>query len=492
MIAVLLRLARSNLRDPKTLAVLAALGLALIAAVLPPLRATRATVRILVVVDITGSMNTRDYQIDGRPASRLTVAKAALLDLISHLPCPSHMGLALFSERVPFLLFEPMDVCRDYAAAAGAIDGLDWREAWDGDSRIAAGLYQSIDMAKSLDADLIFLTDGQEAPPLPWNGPPPFEGEKGAVRGLIVGAGGYTLSPIPKYDDRGNEIGFWSVEDVPHENHSGLPPPDAESRPGYQARNAPFGSEMPKGTEHMSSVREPYLQSLAAATGLSYAHMEGPRGLTRPLLAAASARPAEGLADLRWIPGGAALAVLLAAYTSTRKVKKMRILAACLLAAFSTAAWAHGPTPQKVDETIDIKAAPKAVWAVAGDFAGISKWDSEVKASQGDHKKRTLTMKNGEKIEEEVDEYDADRMTYTYRMLNPNPKALPASSYSATLAVTPGQNGSAHIEWKAHVYRADTENEPPEGMDDQAARESLTRFFKVGLEGIKAKAEGRS
>lgn len=41
--------------------------------------------------------------------------------------------------------------------------------------------------------------------------------------------------------------------------------------------------------------------------------------------------------------------------------------------AWATAALAHGPTPQKIDESIQIKADPKAVWAVAGDYAGISK-----------------------------------------------------------------------------------------------------------------------
>jgi mxaD protein len=165
------------------------------------------------------------------------------------------------------------------------------------------------------------------------------------------------------------------------------------------------------------------------------------------------------------------------------------LLAGSCLLAWTTTAFAHGPTPQKVDETIAIKAAPDRVWAVAGDYAGISKWDAVVKASEGSNNKRTMTFGNGEQLEEEVDEYDPAKMTYSYRMLNPNVKALPASSYSATLVVTPDERGGSNVKWSAHVYRGDTENEPPDDLNDEAAKSALSRLFQAGLEGIKAKAE---
>jgi len=306
---------QQKLRDPLALLLLAALVLVCAAIALPPVPMTLVGADVLVIVDITGSMNTRDYQAAGKPASRLAIAKTALKDMIGRLPCPSRLALGLFSERVPFLLFEPIDVCRDYGAVSGAIDAIDWREAWEGDSHVAAGLFRSIEMARSLGIDLIFITDGQEAPPLPASGPPPFEGKRNEVRGLIVGAGGYSLSPIPKFDDRGNEIGFWGVDDVPHENRFGPPPPDAETRPGYNPRNAPFGSVAAKGSEHLSSVREAYLKQLAQETGLGYAHLEGPAGLTEAYLPVSVPRASHGLTDLRWLPGLLALSALLAVFS---------------------------------------------------------------------------------------------------------------------------------------------------------------------------------
>lgn len=37
-------------------------------------------------------------------------------------------------------------------------------------------------------------------------------------------------------------------------------------------------------------------------------------------------------------------------------------------------AQAHGPTRQKLSESIEINAPPEAVWAIVGDFAHPEKW----------------------------------------------------------------------------------------------------------------------
>ncbi len=50
-----------NLRDRRFQALAAALLLAVLAIVVPPLPLTRSGVAVLAVVDITGSMNVRDY-----------------------------------------------------------------------------------------------------------------------------------------------------------------------------------------------------------------------------------------------------------------------------------------------------------------------------------------------------------------------------------------------------------------------------------------------
>lgn len=309
--AIPLSIAR-NLRGWRFLALALAFVLSLATLVVPVLPVTRTGAEILVVVDITGSMNVRDYTQDGRPASRLDTAKAALRRLVADLPCGARVALALFTERRPFLLFAPIEVCADFAPLDGALAAMDWRMAWEGDSRIAAGLYRAIEMASGLGTDLVFVTDGQETPPLPGGEPPAFDGRPGAVRGLIVGAGAYALSPIPRYDELGREKGFYGEADVAQENRFGPPPGDAESREGYNPRNAPFGAAAARGTEHLSSVREPYLKRLAGATGLAYAHLDGPGEIDASVREATTPRALKGSLDPRPILGAVALALVLA------------------------------------------------------------------------------------------------------------------------------------------------------------------------------------
>jgi mxaL protein len=308
---------RLKLRDPRLVLSAVAAMLLIATFLVPETHIVRAGYDLLAIVDITGSMNVRDYRASDRPMSRLDAVKAGLREMISNLPCPSRVALGVFSERRPFLLFEPINACADFSPLDGAIQALDWRMAWEGDSRISAGLFRAIDMARELKTDLLFFTDGHEAPPLPASGAPAFEGKSGDVHGLIVGAGGYELSPIPKFDDRGREIGFIGVDEVPHESRFGLPPKGAEQREGYNARNAPFGAVAAVGAEHFSSVKEDYLRSLADKTGLNYAHLGNAADLLEAYRAAATVHARSAALDLRPIFGVAAAICLFAAFAIT-------------------------------------------------------------------------------------------------------------------------------------------------------------------------------
>ena len=279
---------------------------------------------LLFVLDITGSMNARDYQVEGRPVSRLTFVTHTLRRLLARLPCGSRMGLGVFTERRSFLLFVPVEVCENFAPIDGALAGLSWRMAWEGDSRVASGLHSAIAIAGELRADLVLLTDGQEAPPLPTTGPPPFEGRPGDVAGVIIGVGGETPVRIPKFDDRGREIGFIAAEDVPHESRVGPPPADASSREGWHPRNAPFGAVPFIGTEHLTAVRADHLQALARQTGLGFAVLSDVEGLEAVLRRDAAPRQIETSVDLRALPAGLALVALLAVYGALPLLRRVR------------------------------------------------------------------------------------------------------------------------------------------------------------------------
>lgn len=312
--AAMSRAVISGRHDPRLWLLVVALAALLAALAVPAVTLERPTRDLLVVVDVTGSMNVRDYTAGGRPVSRLGTAKAAVRDMLAGLPCGSKLGLGIFTERRSFLLFEPVEVCDNFSALDGAIAGLDWRMAWEGDSYVARGGHSGIGLASGLDADLVFLTDGQEAPPLAGDALPPFEGEPGKVGGVLVGVGGREPSPIPKFDEDGREAGFYGEEDVPQENRSGPPPADAESRPGYNPRNAPWGGEAATGSEHLSAMRAEHLTRLAAQTGLGFAPLTAPSALLAAVEAHTRIRPVERRVDLAPVPAGLALLALLALF----------------------------------------------------------------------------------------------------------------------------------------------------------------------------------
>lgn len=163
------------------------------------------------------------------------------------------------------------------------------------------------------------------------------------------------------------------------------------------------------------------------------------------------------------------------------------------LAVLPISALAHGPTPQKVIETIEIQAPPDKVWSLVKEFGGIAQWHPMVAEckSTGDNSpgaERTLTLKAGGQIIESLDEFDAHRLL-GYRLSKENVKAFPVSFYSATIEIKPAGDQNTTVEWLSRFYRGDTSNFPPEDLNDEAATAAMTEFFKSGLEGLKKAAE---
>ncbi|HPG89447.1 MAG TPA: VWA domain-containing protein [Hyphomicrobium sp.] len=301
-----------NLREPRGILLVGATLAALVAAIGFAYQRQQAVVDAVAFVDVTGSMNARDGAGPDAGRTRIDAAQAAIRDLAQRLPCGSRLGLGIFSERRAFLLFGPADVCQNYAAFDGALAELDWRMAWEGDSYVSKGLYDAIAIAGSLKSNVIFLTDGQEAPPLPASGVPDFEGKPGDVKGLVIGVGGNAKVPIPKFDDDGREIGVYVAGDVPNANHHGLPGKGMESNAGWHPRNAPFGGEIVQGDEHLTSMRSAHLKDLAARTGLTFVGLSTESSLSPMLLSHAALRTVTVTSSASIFP--ATLALLLAAF----------------------------------------------------------------------------------------------------------------------------------------------------------------------------------
>lgn len=162
------------------------------------------------------------------------------------------------------------------------------------------------------------------------------------------------------------------------------------------------------------------------------------------------------------------------------------------LALFPVTASAHGPSRQKVTEKVEINASPDKVWKVIGNFQDMS-WHpavAETEGKGGNEPKaaRTLTLKSGGTINEELDKYDAAKMTYKYEMHHPDVKVIPVNSYSSILSVK-GDGNKSTVEWRGAFYRGYLNNDPPPELNDEAARKAVTGIYRAGLDALKEKLE---
>ena len=295
-----------------------------VAILLPPLPFPSKKYDYFMLVDITRSMNVRDYQAaDGEPMSRLEKVKTEMLRAIRQLPCGSRVGVGIFTERTPTLLYTPVEICQDYTELQATIQKIDWRMAWVADSNIMLALANTIDLTREIALDshtLLFFTDGHEAPPLNPRYQPDLKALQlgpdeslTPVKGLIVGTGDTALSRIPKYDEDGNQIGYYTSEDVPHNTTFGLPE-DPSKIEGYVPRNAPWGKNQQSGSEHLSNVRIDYLSGLAEDAGMHFHHLQSADGLVKAMTQPEFAQSQNRKTNLSAIPAALSLVMLLLAY----------------------------------------------------------------------------------------------------------------------------------------------------------------------------------
>lgn len=312
-------------REDRRRVLLAGCALAIAATFLrPTLTLERPRFDLVVVLDITQSMDVADMVADGRPVSRLARARAVLSRAIAQLPCGSRLGWAVFTEYRSFLLFAPVEVCANRAELRSTLAGIDNRMAWVGNSEVAKGLHSAVDIAKQIPGvpAVVFVTDGHEAPPLNPRHRPRFDDKPGEVAGIVVGVGGSTPQPIPKTDPAGRPIGFWGADEV------------LQTDPRSQGRGASVGGETlsdegdaapqvglgaTPGAEHLSSLREPYLKLLAQEYGMAYQRLDDADAFVEALQAPALARPVRTAVDARLGLAAMALVLLLAAWWPQRR-----------------------------------------------------------------------------------------------------------------------------------------------------------------------------
>ncbi|HYS67853.1 MAG TPA: vWA domain-containing protein, partial [Paraburkholderia sp.] len=273
-------------------ALIAALALLAAALWMPTITLMRERFDYVVTFDITQSMDVEDVTLDGVRTSRLAYARAAMRDALRRMPCGSRVGWSVFTDARALLLLPPIEVCEHYDALLASLDGIDGGMRWPNASRIAnGGLYSAIRQAKQIGehAAVVFVTDGQEAPPRPPSETSLQDITPGAVGGWLIGVGGDRPEPIPRTGSDGRPACFWLASEV---LQTTAMPPAAMSH------------------EELSQVREAYLQALSGQIGFGYRRLSTPAAFGDALLDPRFAQRAPTAVDLRWCAAAAALLML--------------------------------------------------------------------------------------------------------------------------------------------------------------------------------------
>jgi hypothetical protein len=170
-----------------------------------------------------------------------------------------------------------------------------------------------------------------------------------------------------------------------------------------------------------------------------------------------------------------------------------RLALACTLLIVPSIAAAHGPTRQKVTETVEINAPADKVWAKIGNFQDMS-WHPAIEKTEGQSGNekgatRKLTLKGSPTIEEPLEKHGDEGMSYFYRITNVDVKVLPVTNYSSWLSVKPGEGRKCTVEWKGAFYRGFPNNDPPPELNDEAVVKAVTGVYRAGLEALKKSFE---
>jgi carbon monoxide dehydrogenase subunit G len=174
-----------------------------------------------------------------------------------------------------------------------------------------------------------------------------------------------------------------------------------------------------------------------------------------------------------------------------------KFLALISMALLPLSASAHGPSPQKVEKSITIKAAPAKVWAIVKDFGNMQTWHPAVAADKLEEKKddsgamatfRTLSLKGGGEINEKLRSADDASMKLKYEIVS---GVAPVADYNSVMTVTAGPGaGESTVTWVGRFYRTYKLNPPiPAGQDDETAVKFVNDVYDAGLAGLKKVAE---
>jgi mxaL protein len=296
-----------------------ALLLLILAMFKPTVPIKRDVFSYIYVADITQSMNVVDMTINGKPASRMQYQQYLLHRTLSELPCGTQVSIGIFAGVSVAALYTPIEVCENFSAIEDSIDHLDWRTGWSGNSRIREGTANLAKLIRSFPepTQVVYMTDGEEAPRLHAFNTRDMTGFQGAKDWLYVGIGSEKGTAIPKMDADNQVIGYWSAESF------AMQPGIAqisEANIGVRDDNV----SVSESDRFISKLDEKNLKEIAEFVGAKYVNGESWVNVLSAMKNQPPARREKAAFGLQWILAGLSGLLFLAAYLPKHPIKEFR------------------------------------------------------------------------------------------------------------------------------------------------------------------------
>jgi len=298
---------------------LAAFLLLVIALFNPKIPIKRNIYSYLFAVDISQSMNVVDKTLNGKPVSRLVYTQDTLHKLVSELPCGTNISIGLFAGVSVAALYTPIEVCENFDAINDTIDHFDWRNGWSGNSRIRASMPVLAKTIRSFPApaQVVFFTDGEEAPKLHIFNRQDLTSFQGGDDWLFVGVGSDKGTPIPKFDEFNQLIGYWANESF------AMQPGIAQiSESNLGTRNDSVANG--EGDRYLSKLDEAYLKDLAKEINGMYVRADSVNAILSAMKKQKPARRDNANFELRWILASLAGVLFIFAYLPKHPLHELK------------------------------------------------------------------------------------------------------------------------------------------------------------------------
>ena len=252
--------------------------LLLLALINPSIPVNQSLYNYILIADISQSMNTEDMKINQKTVSRLDYTKHIMSRLVEDFPCGTKVSIGMFAGVSVSATYSPIEVCENFSNINTTISKLDWRATWSGNTRIRESVINLARLIRSFpeSAQVVYFTDGEEAPKLHVFNTRDLEQFQGGNDWLFVGIGSDEGAPIPKYDNKNQLIGYWSNDSF------ALQPGIAqisESNIGVRDNKVASGTT----DRYMSKLDSEYLEKLAKEIGGFYVDGQSYRAIRKEM-----------------------------------------------------------------------------------------------------------------------------------------------------------------------------------------------------------------